>query len=120
MKRVRPTLAVRCLGGQTEVFVFTDTAASVEREDDKHTVHVGFDNADDVAQQWLDSADHRELFAPDGAALARQIAGARRMKFRFTPFNASPVVVEFDVHGAEEPLQAVTKMCHPRAKRGKA
>ena len=42
MKRVRPSLAVRCLSRKTEVFVITDSPASVEPTD-RHTVHFSFD-----------------------------------------------------------------------------
>jgi hypothetical protein len=118
MKRVRPTLAVRCLGRETEVFVVTDSAASIEPIADQHTVYISFDNQAEVAQHWLDSADHRELFAPDGMVLARQIAQARTMRFGFTPFNSSPVVVDFDVRGFGGPLESVMKTC--RSPRGRA
>ena len=43
MKRVRPVLAVRCLGRETEVYVVTDSASSIEPTPDKHTVRIGFD-----------------------------------------------------------------------------
>jgi hypothetical protein len=111
MKRVRPVLAVRCLARQTEVFVVTDSAASIELQDDRHTVRVGFDDEPEVTEQWIDSVSHRELFAPDGIALARRIAQADRMRFGFTPFNAAPVVAEFDVRGFSEPLESIAKMC---------
>lgn len=120
MKRVRPTLAVRCLARTTEVFVVTDTASSFEDLADRHTVHLGFDDQAPVIEQWSDSADHRELFSPDGASLARQIAEAKRLSFSFTPFNASPVKVEFDVRGFAGPLQSISKMCAAAPKRGRA
>jgi hypothetical protein len=119
MKRVRPTLAVRCLSRQTEVFVVTDTSSSFEQNADRHTVHLGFDDREALTEQWSDSADHRELFAPDGAALAEQIAGAKRLVFTFTPFNASAVKVEFDVRGFAGPLQSIAKTCGV-SKRGHA
>ena len=116
MKHVRPTLAVRCLSRLTEVFVVTDSAASFESLADRHTVQIGFDGESEVAEHWVDSASHRELFAPDGVALARQIAGAQRMRFRFTPFNSSPVLIEFDVRGFAQPLESVAKTCGWSAK----
>ena len=70
MKRVRPVLAVRCLGRETEVYVVTDSASSIEPTPDKHTVRIGFDKQADVEQRWLDSSGHRELFSPDAATLA--------------------------------------------------
>ena len=117
MKRVRPTLAVRCLSRQTEVFVVTDTAASFEPMADRHTVRLGFDGEAPTTEQWSDSSDHRELFAPEGAGLAQRIAGANHLQFTFTPFNASPVKVEFDVRGFAAPLQSIAKMCGPAPKR---
>jgi len=111
MKRVRPVLAVRCLGRETEVYVVTDSAASIEPTPDKHTVRIGFDHQGDVEQRWLDSAGHRELFSPDAAALASQIAQADKMRFSFTPFNSAPVTANFDVHGFAPSLEIVTKTC---------
>ena len=89
----------------------TDSASSVERVADRHTVQIRLDDQDPFEEQWLDSADHRELFAPDGAGLARQMTRAETMRFGFTPFNASPVVVDFDVRGFARPLESVLRTC---------
>ena len=110
MKRVRPVLAVRCLYGRTEVFVIPDTAASIEAND-RHAVRVRFDDGPEVAQSWADSEDSQELFAPDGMTMARQIAQAHTMRFAFTPYNASAVVVDFDVRGFDELIGHVAKTC---------
>ena len=115
MKRVRPVLAVRCLSHATEVFVVTDSAASIEPIPDRHTVHVSFDDGAAADEHWLDSAAHRELFAPNGTELARQIARSHTMRFGFTPFNAPAVNVDFDVRGFEGPLESVTKTCRSSA-----
>ena len=114
MKRVRPLLVVRCLSRNTEVFVVTSSAASFEKSSGRHTVHVGFDGTGETPEEWEDSVDSQQLFAPDGAGLARRIADARTMTFRFTPFNASPVTAEFNVAGFDEHLQAVAKTCRWR------
>lgn len=111
MKRVRPVLAVRCLGGSTEVFVITDSAASVEGNTGRHTVRVGFDGGTDVEQHWTDSSDYQSLFAPDGEALARQIARSKRMRFEFTPYSAAPVVADFEVRGFDQLVDSVAKVC---------
>ena len=111
MKHVRPVLAVRCLGRQTEVFVITDSAMSIEPTPDRHTVHVSFDGGADAEERWLDSDAKKELFAPDGVALAHQLASARTMRFGFTPYSASPVVVDFDVHGFAGLLEPVARTC---------
>ena len=111
MKHVRPVLAVRCLGRQTEVFVITDSAMSIEPTPDRHTVHVSFDGGADAEERWLDSDAKKELFAPDGVALAHHLASARTMRFGFTPYSASPVVVDFDVHGFAGLLEPVGRTC---------
>jgi len=111
MKHVRPVLAVRCLGRQTEVFVITDSAMSIEPIPDRHTVHVSFDGGAEAEERWLDSDAKKELFAPDGVALAHHLASARTMRFGFTPYSASPVVVDFDVHGFAGLLEPVARTC---------
>jgi hypothetical protein len=103
MKRVRPVLAVRCLGRRVETFVITDSATSIESTTDQHTVHVSFDGEAGSDELWLDSESNRELFAPDGAALADRLSHAQIMRFGFTPYSAAPVVADFDVRGFERP-----------------
>ncbi len=115
MKRVRPVLGVRCLGRQVEAFVMTDSAASIEPAPDQHTVHVGFDGEAEVETRWFDSESKRELFAPDGDALARQLARAHTMRFGFTPYHASAVVVDFDVRGFAQPLDSIYRTCSWRS-----
>jgi hypothetical protein len=111
VKGVRPVLGVRCLGGSTEVFVITEWAASIEGNTGYHTVRVGFDGGADVEQHWFDSSDYQSLFAPNGEALARQIARSKRLRFEFTPYNAAPVVVDFDVHGFDQFVDSIAKVC---------
>jgi len=111
MKRVRPVLVVRCLARNTDVYVVTKSAASIERNGDRHTVRVSFDESPEAAEQWFDSVDNQALFSPDGVALARQLARARVMHFGFTPYNASPVVAEFDVKGFDGLIRSVASVC---------
>jgi hypothetical protein len=119
MDRVRPVLAVRCISRQTEVFVVLRSAPSIENGDNTHTVRIGLDDEPDVEQRWLDSSNMQALFAPDGTAFAAGMASARRLRFAFKPFNAPSAQIEFDVHGFEGPLAAMSKTCAPAAKRGR-
>jgi len=112
LDHVRPVLAVRCLSRSVEVFVMLQTSASIERSE-THSVKVSLDGEPDVNQQWTDSVDRHSLFAPDGKALASRMAASRSMRFSFKPFNAAPATVEFDVHGFDEPLAALSKTCTP-------
>ncbi len=97
--------------------MITDSATSIESTTDQHTVHVSFDGDAGTEEQWLDSESKHELFAPDGAALAGQLARAHSMRFGFTPYGASPVVVDFDVRGFDQPLESVTRTCVPSSRR---
>lgn len=86
-------------------------AASIDRQAGSHTVHIQFDDAVPVAQQWFDSVSSQELYAPDGVALARRLARARTMRFGFTPFNAAPVVAEFHMSGFDDLVGLVAGTC---------
>ena len=111
MKRVRPTLVVRCMDKRTDVFVYTDSAARIEEQDENHTVRVAFDDGAGTHERWPDSVEHDALFAPDGQAMARRLLGARQMRFTFSPHNAAPVTATFDVSGLGELLSPIAKRC---------
>lgn len=111
MSRARPTLSVRCLYRTTEVFVATGSPASIESQPSTHTVRVQIDDDPEQSQQWMDSESSKELFAPNGVALVRQLAGAKRMRFAFTPYNAEPVTAEFAVAGFEKLAGLVASTC---------
>jgi hypothetical protein len=107
---IRPVLAVRCLSRRTEVFVSLGTSAQIEAGD-TNRVTVQLDSQTPSAQQWLRTHTYQELFAPDGLALARQLAAASLMRFTFTPFNSRPVVAEFNVKGFDEHVAMVARTC---------
>jgi hypothetical protein len=108
---VRPVLVVRCMSRRPEVFVFTDSAAKIEPRTEDHTVTLAFDDGEERQERWPDSADHDALFAPDGSALAQDLAAARTMRFGFTPHNASPVVATFNVAGFADLFRSSSKDC---------
>lgn len=111
MRSVRPMLVVRCESGNIEAFVFTASAARIEPQTNAHTVRFSFDGSADVTEHWADSEEHDALFAPDGASFARRVAGARVMRFGFTPHNAMPVTAEFQVGGLAELIAASPRGC---------
>ena len=108
---VRPMLVVRCLSRKAELFVYTETAARIESDDENHTVGLAFDDGPQSVERWPDSEEHDALFAPDSAALATRIASAHHLKFTYTPHNAQPVTVNFDLNGADEVVANVRKTC---------
>jgi len=111
---VRPLLVVRCLSRKTEVFVYTETAARIESDDENHTVGLAFDDGPQSVERWPDSEEHDALFAPDSSALATRIASAHHLRFTFTPHNAQPATVNFDLTGADEVVASVRKTCGAR------
>lgn len=99
MRTVRPLLVVRCVDGRIDTFVFTDSPAAMETEDEDHTVRIAVDAESPRTERWPDSSAHDALFAPSGAAFAAQLEQARTFRFGYTPHNAAPVVATFDVAG---------------------
>jgi len=110
-KRVRPVLTVRCASRATEVFVVTDAPAAIEDNSNRHTIKMSFDGRDPIEQKWEHSIDHDALFAPDGRAMIRRIAGAKELSFTFAPFNAPPATVSFSVEGLSAQHKAAVRMC---------
>jgi Type VI secretion system VasI, EvfG, VC_A0118 len=110
-KQVRPQLAVRCTDGVMDMYVMTRSAAAVEDSTNQHTVQISLDGGEAAAEKWEHSVDHEALFAPDGSPLIGQIAAARTMTFTFTPFNATPAVVHFNVAGLGAHLKKAAKTC---------
>lgn len=111
MAQVRPVLVVRCLYGNTEVYVATGSAASIEPRPDMHTVRLQIDDDTEELQQWSDSESSHELFAVDGPMLVRRLARAHHMRFGFNPFNARPVVADFVVDGFDKLGGLVASTC---------
>jgi hypothetical protein len=111
MKQVRPTLVVRCIDKRTDVFVYTDSAARIEQQDENHTVRVAFDDETGTHERWPDSVEHDALFAPDGQAMAKRLLAARQMRFTFSPHNAAPVTATFEVAGLRELLAPIAARC---------
>jgi hypothetical protein len=108
---VRPALVVRCLNKKTEVFVYTETSSKMESTDGLHTVKLTFDDGAASDERWPDSAEHDALFAPDGTALARRLSAAHHLRFGFSPHNAEPVQVDFDLGDAGSVVSHVAKTC---------
>ena len=111
MSHARPALVVRCQYRATEAFVVLDTSASFEEDADRRTVQIQWDDEDSSTERWGVSETGRELFAPDGKEFVRRAATARRLRFGFTPFNASPVTAVFAVEGFDQLAGLVATTC---------
>jgi hypothetical protein len=114
MRNVRPLLVVRCLARRMDVFVFTDSAAAMEKQDTDHAVRIAFDGGSERTERWPDSEGHDALFAPDARAFADRLIRARTMRFGYTPHNAAPVFAEFDLAGLAERMSPTASECGGR------
>lgn len=113
----KPTLIVRCKEGNTQVYVATGMAASIEEDIDggptvNHKVRVRLDNGNPGLEYWYESTDHKALFTTDGVEYAKQLAAAHTFTFEFTPFDGSPQVARFDVWGLRDHLNKVADACN--------
>ena len=111
MRDVTPVLVVRCQAGQVDPFVFTQSAARMEAQDEDHTVRVAFDDGSETTERWPDSVEHDALFARDAATFTHQLAASRTLRFGFTPHNAEPAVARFEVAGLRDLLASAPRQC---------
>jgi hypothetical protein len=111
MGQVQPLLVVRCTGNRTETFVYTETAARIEPGKEDRAVRVRLDDEPYVDDRWLDSAEHKGLFAPNGETFTHRLVNASTLRFQFTPHNAETAEVQFNVAGLRELIGPVQKKC---------
>lgn len=117
MKNVRPLLVVRCVQGQIESFVFTDSPAVMEPQDEDHSVRLWFDEGAPQTDRWPDSSAHDALFAPDGALFTARLMQAQTFRFGYNPHNAAPVVAKFQVAGLREKVESSPACQSPKKTR---
>lgn len=113
LARATPSLVLRCKEKKTNAYVVTGMPASVESggEMGQHTVTIRFDDKPAQSQSWSQSTDDKALFAPQATGFIRQVAAAKRLRIGFTPFNASPVIAEFDITGFAEHMKELSETC---------
>lgn len=108
----RPNLIVRCQDKRTDVIMVTWIPAAVERgRPGRAAIRLRFDDAPAYQGRWRESSDREALFAPDAMRLARTIAKARTLRVEFTPADATPVTLTFDISGFEQHLATLASNC---------
>ena len=110
-RQVQLTLVVRCVANRIDAFVFTQSPAKLEPQDNDHTVRLAFDGQPESVERWPDSDEHDALFAPDGAAFVQRLTSAKTMRFGFTPHNSSPVSTGFNVAGLGDAMAPSARQC---------
>jgi hypothetical protein len=107
----QPMLVIRCESRAMEAFVYIKSAARIEPHVDGKTVKVAIDDQPVRTERWSDSDDRVALFAPDGAAFARQLLHANTLRFGYSPHNADDVVAQFHVAGLAPLIGPVAREC---------
>ena len=109
--RLRPTLGVTCSREGTAVHIVTGGTALVDPQTSGHVVHLTFDDVRKQSQQWTAADDMRALFAPAPQEIAYQISQSTRLSFGFSHYMSGPIVVEFDLRGADAVIDSMAEPC---------
>lgn len=112
LKRVTPTLVLRCRENKTDVIFNADTNFNpVYGEYNKASIRYRLDDKKAQSQYWSESTDGDAVFAPQAISLLKSMRGAETLKIEFIPFNENPATVEFDLRGLEPHLNEIAKTC---------
>jgi hypothetical protein len=112
LKSNTPTLGIRCMEHKTSVCVHTGMSANPELGHyNQATVRIRIDNGTPYSEFWDEATNDEALFAPQPIALARRIAGAKIVRFSFTPFRSKAATTEFNVAGLRNHLPELAKAC---------
>ena len=109
--RLRPILGVPCSGDRTDVHIVTGGTALVDPQTSGHVVHLTFDDGSEHTQQWTAANDMQALFAPAPREIAYQIKQSTSLSFGFSHYMSGPVVVEFDLRGADAVIDSMAEPC---------
>jgi hypothetical protein len=111
LRKAHPYLVVRCVDKQLAAFLYMESQAQIEPQDEKHTVRLRIDDGPEATERWQDSDEHDALFAPDSAAFVEQLSSARVVRIGYRPHNSPAVVAEFHVAGLGDLLAPAATLC---------
>jgi len=106
-----PQLVVRCKRGELEVYAITGTAAEKDGKDQRSTVSLRYDKQPAFDVRMDQSTEGDALFWPDATESARKLLGAERLLVVFTPVNASPALMQFDLRGFADVHEQLAEAC---------
>jgi hypothetical protein len=110
LQTTRPTLILRCRENRTDAYINVGMAANPEYGSDNFSVRLRFDSQTARREQWSESTSRDALFSRAPIEIARALSQAQTFLFEFTPFDASPAVVRFDVRGLD--IAKLETTCH--------
>jgi hypothetical protein len=101
-----------------DVYVTTGMAANVENADNLFPIEIRFDSGTVKRMNTTQSTDKNslffpKLFPPNWVAGMSTLVKSSRVLFKFTPFNASPVIATFTTQGFDRHVAEVLKACPP-------
>jgi type VI secretion system protein VasI len=110
--RSKPTLVVRCIAGETEVFV----NAGMVLEMGPNTwgvvpTRIRFDSGTAQDLGARESTDRTGFFYGYAVSLAKQMMQHDTMVIGFTPLNTGEVAATFDLRGLSEAIKPVREAC---------
>jgi Type VI secretion system VasI, EvfG, VC_A0118 len=107
-------IAIQCVEHETSVLVWTGVpAAPTPGSDPEYRVQYRLDSHRSKTEQWKPTTygDGLEVSGQRAVALARRLAHARVLKFRFTPLDSEPTTVTFNLNGLQRVLPKVQHAC---------
>jgi Type VI secretion system VasI, EvfG, VC_A0118 len=107
-------IAIQCVEHRTSVLVWTGVAAALTAgSDPEYTVQYRVDSHRSQTEQWEATTygDGLEVTGQRAVALARRLAHARVLKFRYTPLDSKPVTMTYNLDGLEKVLPKVQHAC---------
>lgn len=107
-------IAIQCVEHQTSVLVWTGVpAALTPGSDPEYTVQYRVDSHRTQTEQWKATTygDGLEVSGQRAVALARRLARARVLKFRFMPLDSKPITMTYNLDGLEKVLPKVQHAC---------
>jgi type VI secretion system protein VasI len=110
-KTYTPFLIFRCKEGKTEAFINTGLSPQIEYGSDGATVTLRFDKEKAKKYQTSKSTDGEALFFRQSISLIKKTLQHSTLLFEFIPFNSSPVMTTFDLHGLPEAVKPLKETC---------
>lgn len=112
LRETTPILYIRCKENKTELYINNGTAAQPEYGSyNSATVRLRIGDGKAYTEQWSESTDNEALFAPRSVSLIKELAKAKKFLFEFTPHNANPQTVRFDLRGIEKHIVEIAATC---------
>ncbi len=105
-----PTLVVRCMEGETHVFINYDSVLGRPGYD--VPVLARFDQRPAVEDRWIVSTSGTAIFAYYGVSWARTIADAQKLYVRVIPQVGHVVSATFQLKGAAEAMRPLREACN--------